>query len=76
MTARYYLIGSIEGSRGTLARVMNHEYRYLDLATGAWVFDATVTDRVHFEASTKDVTEAGAMKWAAKHVPGLSPVWI
>lgn len=77
MTApQYYLIGSIDGSEGTLARVMNHEYRYLDLETGAWVFDPTVTDSVHFEASTQKLTLKQAKENVQKRSSPIEPVWI
>ena len=68
MTApRYYLIG-----HRTVARVVDHSYRYLDLETGSWVFDPTVSDRVHFEASTKELTESQARKWIERNIPGIS----
>ena len=76
MRVRYYLIGSMEGAEGTLARVHDHEHYYLDKTSGKWIAHETVFDRVTFEAASKRITKAEAQAWVAENAPGSNPVWV
>lgn len=71
---RYYLIGS--GNATNLARVVNHDYAYLDHETGDWVRHPHVFDMVEFEASTEDLTLAQAKVRVKKIAPNVEPEWL
>lgn len=73
MKAVYYKYGS---KVSALLRVIQHQYTYLDQQTGKWIADPSVFDRVTFEASCKEISEADAQAWVAKNTSGLSPEWI
>ncbi len=77
MTTRYYLMG--KGVSANLARVIGHEYCYLDHESGAWVPHARVADRVTGqtgEAGTKEMTLDQARKWVKRAVPTIEPLWV
>ena len=74
--AEYYLIETGIGQEGTLARVVDHRYSYLDLITGAWVEDPAVFDQVIFEASTMNLTLKQAKANVLARSSPIEPIWI
>ena len=73
--ARYYM----PGSRYNVFRVFDHEYSYLEHATGSWVQHAMVCDSVtgyRGDADCHEVTLQDAQAWVEENHPDLSVVWL